>query len=420
MHRVTILRFRARLGSRVALLAALVLSSSASAQGLSLDTEGLFEPAPEGFAVCWERPGGWPRKARVSRFDRAFVAAANQTLPDHADARLQRMLGGVPASGCRFTVRPEFVGVRTSRGRALEIRVRDLQLDAILLEDTIGPVRAYRLQVDDFVPAWEKIWAVVAPTEPPAPEPSEVPPAPVRRTPKEPFVDPDLAELRAEREAALRPEPPPPVLTLMAQVGATARELDAQAGRPQDQSALLSFGVQGDLHLGGMFRWKRTVLDLSAEYWRQVVGAELGPESVGADADRTRATLRWGHAWFGTKGPWLGLTSGFAHRRFTFDDAASTLSVEYSALRTGGWIRQPIHDFSGTLLSLGAAGAARWTLGDGDQDVGADAHITLNLDHAAGFSSRIRAGYTHQTGTVLGTDFTDGIFDVSLGLGWAL
>jgi hypothetical protein len=433
----------------IVITASMIVASVSTAQeppasGLSVEGD-LFAPAPGDFTVCWSRPTRMPRSG-VARFGRALEAAGRSTQPPHVSAAFERR-SPTATEGCELSLR-SVVGrkVLANDRRRIQIKVTDAA-GAPVLTELAGPLLPARVREEDLLALWRKLWPRVAPPPPApaapttaptasapiasapaasAPADATAPPNPDGATPapgSTPFVDPDLARAKADLEAQDATPPRPPILTLALHTGLLSRSLDADGGRPQDQSALFSLGGQARLHVHGITGWSEDRLDVSVAYWRQLVQAEIDGSSFGAESDRTRASARYGRAWFGPWGPTLGPMAGFEFRRFTFEPTATTLSLQYSVLRPGVWAEQPLVDLGtrGRLL-LTAAGGVRVPLGgdDADFDAGFDVEGALAYQHSSGFRASIDIGYTRQSGSADDIGFTDEFVDASLGLGWSL
>ncbi|MGF1510652.1 MAG: hypothetical protein ACFB9M_14255 [Myxococcota bacterium] len=369
----------------------------------------------------------------VDRYAEALEAAARSTQPDHVAATFRRVTPNDTAS-CGVLVRAAVGNKVLPQGRRIQMRVSKPGQPP-LLTVLVGPLPVTQMQEDDLIFVWKQAWPLVAPPAPPSPKPSAPPkrpppaPLPPLVDPESPesYVDPDLAEAREELERELQKPDRPAVFSLVFNAGLLSRSLDAEGGRPQDESALLSLGGRAALHIGGILGWSKDRLDIEGAYWRQLVDADIDGQAFGAESDRVRAVVFHHRPWFGDRGPRLGPLAGYEFRRFNFDPAATTLSIQYSVLRLGAVAEQPILRF-GKRGGLGvfARGAGRVPFGSnqGDFDIGFDVQGGLGFEHDSGFLAHAGVGYTSQAGTSEtgdGTiDFNDGFIDVIGGVGWSL
>ena len=391
--------------------AAILAPGVASAQGLSLDVDP-FASAEK--RVCWRMPSGTPRRA-FDAMTTALQTSAEQTRPLRAATEWK--VEQSAQSDCDAVVTGRRRTTRTADGFAhqLELRVDG----AAQVQTETSPFYPMRATAADFAPFWDDVWAVLAP-EPPPPPPEPPEPPPTEPTARDVFVDEELAATRDRPK--LKSTDPAPILTALLLTGVTSRSLSSDVGRPIDQTPLFALGGRAELHLGSRLIGAGHMLDLEGDYWRQFASARLGDQDLGAEADRARVGLRHAAQWFGV-GPSFGPAVGFEYRRFTFAEGTGALSLEYSVIRPGLFVRQPLFRAGALQLDVEADGRARIALADGvDIEPSFDISGALALRHEVGFVALLGASYSAQSGQPSNADvgFDDGFFDAHLSVGWSL
>ncbi len=375
--------------------------------GISLEID-VFEADTVRERVCWNRPQRWPSKYRT-RFLKASNKAAEATRPPHAKTELKP--GATADEDCAYRLRQRLSPYQRGQPRVLSIEV--VKAEAVIFTTEVKPIPISRLTSVALVDAWSQIWEAVAP-EPPPPPPPPPPPEP------EAFVDEDLVEAREELDQEPESKRRPRIVSLEFTAGFTGRSFESEAaGRDQEQDGLFSLGGRVMLHAGGFAGWTNQRLDFDFSYWRQLTSASVDGQEVGSDADRIRGTAVYGRQFFGRQAPEISVGLGIEWRRFTFDDAAETLSTEATVVRPGLGISQPLVRSSNIDLWLGGNGQVRVPLGS-DYDVGADAQVYLRFSHASGFMTSLFGEYTYQSGAAGTVTFEENYFDVLLGAGWSL
>jgi hypothetical protein len=379
--------------------------------GMTIEID-LLSPTDVPTDICYRRPANWHPKLEA-HFREVFEAAARSTRPDRATSS-PRFSESLDAESCAHQLSMTLEDGRKGEPRNLTVQL--VEAGTVLLETTIGPLVPYRSTSDQFEPAWRELWAKLAPEPaPPAPEPED-----------EAFVDDDLMQARASLEEEEERDRAGPWVTALALGGLTTRSVDVEpaVGRAQDIDALVSAGARIDLHFARWLGWRGHRLDGRAEYWHQFASADVDGRSIETNADRIRGQLAYGRQWFGPRAPEIAVSAGFEYRRFTFAEAANTVSSEVSAFRPGLTLEQPLLGGEGAALALFAGGRVRLPVssssGRSEFDVGFDADAGLRFSHPVGFVAELGAEYTRQSATLAPVSFAEDYFDVLLGIGWSL
>lgn len=360
-------------------------------------------------ALCWRMFDLIPTRAQ-GPLGEVLRAAAEQTRPAHAaEIPVKQVDQGV--EGCDVVVSGTRRRERTQDGFVHDVWVE--QSGARVAQRTTGPLWPIRAEAQDFTAIFEEAWRIASPP-PPA--------APVAETESDSqrFVDDELLETRAEVDERAVVERSRTWVTVLATTGLSSRELSADFGRAINQGVLASLGARAALHLGSVLGPAHR-LDLQAGYWRQFAGAELGGESIGAEADRFRLGAAYAHR-VGAGGPHLGCGLGYEFRRFGFEEGAGVLSIEYSILRPGLSVTQQLIRTAGFDLEVFGRGHLRVPLDDQSvsNDLGVDFGGGVGFHHAVGFVAELGVDYTLQSGSSSQGDFDDGFLDLQIALGWTL
>lgn len=396
----------------VALLTVLLAAQSESTT-LSVDWTEPTDAASGN--VCWLAPRKGT-KAQLERLLRAIEVAAKGTQPGHTRYELLRIKSPKKeGAACKvivdFTLQPkdkvngELIFAATERGAPAPIVETTLSLD---LE---------QLTEKDLNPGWEKVWAAIAPPKPEPPPPPPIVPPPA------PFVDQEIVAERQTLAPEVEPESKRKWAALMLSVGMLSRSLDGAPGTPIDGSSLLSLGAEGALHLDRVFGLGEShELELGAGYLRRLANGARGEEAVSVSADRLQAGLVYRfHTGEGYL-PRVGPLAGYELLRFELGAAGDAFSVRYSVIRGGLSVVQPVVLFDGGAVLLGVDGALRLapSAAGGDAGTSFDVGGGPRLELAGGFLAQLRARYARQSGRAGDAEFTDGYFDLDLGIGWAL
>lgn len=396
----------------VGLLTAL-LAADGEGSSLSVDWN---EPVDAGAGnVCWMAPRKGT-KSQLERLLRGIEVSAKNTQPTHTRFELVRIKSPKKEGAtCKvivdFTVVPkdkvmaDVIFAATERGAPAPIVETTLTLD---LE---------QLTEKELAPGWEKIWAAISP---PKPEP---PPPPAIVPPPAPYVDQEIVTERQTLVPEVAPEPKRKWAAVIASVGMLARNLDGAPGTPIDGQSLLNLGVDGELHLDRALGISDGHdLEIGAGYLRRLASGSRGDTEVPVSADRVQAGLQYRYHLGQGYLPRVGPLVGWELLRFELGAAGDAFSVRYNVLRAGLSVAQPVVVFDGGEVALRVDGALRLAPGADGGEAGASFDVGggPRLDLEGGFVAQIRARYARQSGQAGAADFTDGYFDLDLGIGWAL
>jgi hypothetical protein len=395
----------------VSLLTALLVAADGT-KPLAVDWNESQGDAGSG-TICWLAPSKG-KAAQRDRLVKAIEVAAKSTIPGHTRFEVQRIKSPKKEGGaCKvivdFTNKPlqgefaELILAATERGAPAPIVTTTLELNLDTLTEK------------DVAPAWEKVWATIAP---PKPEPPPAPPAPPPA-----FIDQEVA---VERQTFV---PPPevvdgaPWVSLVIAAGMMSRSLDGAPGPAIDDKSLLSLGGDATLHLDRAFGASNEHdIDIGVGYNRRFASATRGATKVSVDADRFEIGGLYRYHFGEGYLPRLGVLAGYELLRFELGADVDAFSVRYSVIRGGATIEQPIIIFDGGLVLLDLYGALRIPAGkDGGEpgtsfDIGGGPRLEL----AGGFLALARARYAQQSASTGGNELTDGYLDLEIGIGWQL
>ncbi len=394
---------------RLTLLATLVVVAQPAFAG---DPEP--GPPPSAGKVCWYAPKNTSANDRT-RLTAALTEAMAATKPSHADVGLERVTSKARASSVDciasidvtkkkdYSRNKELLFSFTKAGEATPLLERAVVLDMRKAESAM------------LTELWNELWPLLAPAPPPPP-----PPPPVAETP---FVDEELEAVQAQ-ENAPKPEGPPrgPLVSVLADLGLFGRSLgDLAPGRPVDQSGVLSLGVSAVLHAAEIFRIaEKHDIDVDVAYAYHMLRAPEG-SGVSVNADRFNVGGAYRFQLPGEHLPRVGALGGYELLRNELDQGAGAYSVRYGVLRLGLSLVQRVPLDEGLALRGFLEAALRITpsaeLADTSPgfDIGGGVGLHMNR-----LLVRARVRYAQQSVEAGGSSFSDGFFDLDLGIGFQL
>ena len=372
-----------------------------------------LEPANAPEKLCWLAPKNTGAKDR-ERLAAALAEAMTNTKPSHVEFVLERVTSKTQAVSPACVATLDISKKRDyTRSHELLFSLSKGEAEKPELERAVV-LDLKKAESSALVGLWTEIWPLVAPPPPPPPPP------PVAETP---FVDEELEAAQA-KENAPAPEGPPrkAILSAYADLGLLTRSLGADApGRPVDQSGVLSLGLSGTLHAAEIFRiGERHDIDLDIAYVYRLLRAPEG-SGVTVNADRFNLGGAYRFQLPGQNLPRVGALAGYELLRNEVEQGAGALSVRYGVFRLGLSVKQeiPLSEDLGFRAFLDAA--LRLTpSGEGaETSPGFDIGGGLGFQYER-FLVRGRLRYAQQSLEAEGSSFSDGFFDLDLGIGLQL